>query len=276
MLRGVITNYAYDQLNRPVQKSYTNDSSHTVAVKYGHDGVAGTYSCPPAFTSANPVGKRTAMCDAAGVESWSYPITANVGWKTIDQRKTNNVTETITTQDNLDGSVATLTYPSGRVVTYTPGRAGRPLAAADSSNSYVTNATYAPFGALTGMNNGSSITVNNSYNTRMQPQSLGATGASGSILSLAYDFHSGNGDNGNVYTIINGNNANRTTNYTYDPLNRIAAAWLSGPTWGETYTYDAWGNLTNRGPVAGKTYTEPLNAAPAFSNNQLPSFSYVR
>ena len=174
--RGVITNYAYDQLNRPVQKSYTNDSSHTVAVKYGHDGVAGTYSCPPAFTSANPVGKRTAMCDAAGVESWSYPITANVGWKTIDQRKTNNVTETITTQDNLDGSVATLTYPSGRVVTYTPGRAGRPLAAADSSNSYVTNATYAPFGALTGMNNGSSITVNNSYNTRMQPQSLGATG----------------------------------------------------------------------------------------------------
>lgn len=55
------------------------------------------------------------MCDAAGVESWSYVLNVGTGWQAIDQRKTNNVIKTITTQDNLDGSLSTLTYPSGRV-----------------------------------------------------------------------------------------------------------------------------------------------------------------
>ena len=99
-------------------------------------------------------------------------LNVGTGWQTIDQHKTNNVIKTITTQDNLDGSLSTLTYPSGRVVTYTPGGAGRPLAAADSSNSYVSNATYAPFGALTAMNNGSSITVSNqSHGVRVTDRS---------------------------------------------------------------------------------------------------------
>src|SRR5581483_353051 len=39
-----------------------------------------------------------------------------------------------------------------------------------------------------------------------------------------------------------------------------------------TFTIDAWGNLTNKGPVGGKTYYESLNAAPASSKNQLNGF----
>ncbi len=90
---------------------------------------------------------------------------------------------------------------------------------------------------------------------------------------LTYDFHQG-ADNGNVYQIANGRDATRTQNFTYDPLNRIAEAWTSGPNWGERFTIDPWGNLTNRDPIPGKTYYEPLSAAPALANNQLTGYGY--
>jgi RHS repeat-associated protein len=46
----------------------------------------------------------------------------------------------------------------------------------------------------------------------------------------------------------------------------------SGSQWGETFTIDAWGNLTNRAGITGKTNTELLNAAPATVKNQLNGF----
>jgi RHS repeat-associated protein len=274
--RNVTTTYLYDNLNRLIQKSY-NDTPRTATVKYLYDGLStiGSVSCTPTLTPANPKGKRTSMCDAAGSESWSYPLVAGTGWQTVDKRTTNGVTKTITTQSNLDGSVASITYPSGRVITYTPGGAGRPLEAKDNGNSinYVTNATYAAFGGLTGLKNGSSITVSNGYDPRQQPTFLSATAPTGAILSVSYDFHLGNSDNGNVYKIINGRDGNRTQNFTYDALNRIAEAWTSGPNWGEGFTIDPWGNLTNRNPIPGKNNYESLSAAPA-DHNRLSGFGY--
>jgi RHS repeat-associated protein len=275
--RLVTTNYLYDNLNRLIQKSYTGDPSNTVAVKYLYDGLStiGSVSCAPTGTPANPIGHRTSMCDAAGSETWSYPLILNTGWQTVDTRTTNGVTKTITTQNNQDGSVYSITYPSGRTVTNTPGGAGRPLAAVDATNNinYATNAKYAPFGGLATLTNGTSITVNNAYNSRLQPSSLSATAPTGPILSVSYDFHLGNGDNGNVYKIINGRDSTRTQNFTYDALNRIAEAWTSGPAWGERFTIDPWGNLTNRNPIPGQTNYEGLNA-PALISNRLSGFGY--
>ena len=122
-----------------------------------------------------------------------------------------------------------------------------------------------------------------------QPVLILANNNTGPILSLCYDFHlkvtvssppcptfnaSTVGDNGNVYQIVNNRDGNRTQNFAYDPLNRISQAYTSGPNWGEIYTIDAWGNLTNIGPVAGKANSEQLNIGPAFTNNQLPGFGY--
>ena len=46
--------------------------------------------------------------------------------------------------------------------------------------------------------------------------------------------------------------------YTYDSLNRLIGAMTTGPRWGNSYTYDGWGNLT------AKTVTK--GSAPAWSN----------
>jgi hypothetical protein len=69
---------------------------------------------------------------------------------------------------------------------------------------------------------------------------------------------------------VNYRDPNRTQNFSYDALNRVTEAWSSGPNWGERFTVDLWGNLTNRDPVPGKTYYESLSAALATVQNQLP------
>ena len=76
------------------------------------------------------------------------------------------------------------------------------------------------------------------------------------------------GDNGNVFQIVNNRDNNRSQNFVYDNLNRISQTYTTGSSplatsWGETFTIDNWGNLTNRAGIAGKTNTEGLNVAPA-------------
>jgi RHS repeat-associated protein len=92
-------------------------------------------------------------------------------------------------------------------------------------------------------------------------------------MSFSYDFHLGTSDNGNVFTIRNDRDDNRTQNFTYDALNRIATSYTNGSNWGEDFTIDAWGNLSNRSAHPGKTNYEPLNAA-ATNQNRLTGFGY--
>jgi RHS repeat-associated protein len=275
--RGITATMSYDALNRLTQKSY-NDGQ-TATVQYGYDGTAlsGCTTVPPTQTDSNPKGRRTAMCDASGATSWSHD---SMGRTLIEKRTMlgfSAITNTVKYTYNLDGSVATLTYPkSGKVITYTPGGAGRMLAAQDTASgiNYVQNAHYAPFGGLTSMTHDATpITTTNTYNSRLQPSTLSAATGTATILSLSYNFHLGAGDNGNVFQIVNNRDGNRTQNFAYDGLNRIQQASSAGPNWGEAFTIDAWGNLTGRGPVAGKSNYEFLSQA-ALTNNQLTGFGY--
>jgi RHS repeat-associated protein len=191
---------------------------------------------------------------------------------------------------NLDGSLKTLTYPSGAVVTYAPDSAGRVLSAVDSGSgiNYVTGATYGPDSAVTGFvsgNSGSFAGITNSfaYNKRLQPLTMSATAPSQTVYSIGYDFHFGAGNNGNVFGITNYKDQNRNQTFTYDALNRLtsaqnagtncAATVIGGKTeyWGNSYGYDAWGNLLNKSVT--KCSAENFSVA-ALANNQLSGYSY--
>ena len=163
----VTTTYTHDALNRLTQKSF---SDSTPTVKYGYDAIAPTGCTLPTLTIGNGIGRRTGMCDAAGAEAWSYDITANVGWKVTDARTTNNVPKSTIVQNNLAGSLATLTYPSSRVITYAYDAAARPISAIDSSGpiNYATAATYTPPGGLASVTNGASAVSTLFYNNRLQ------------------------------------------------------------------------------------------------------------
>jgi RHS repeat-associated protein len=270
---AVTTSYTYDALNRLLQKSYTGMTASTVS--YGYDGVAlAPTACtptPPALTDPNPKPLRTSMCDGSGASSWAH---GPMGWVTSENRTIEGVNEQVGYNYKWDGSVASITYPSGRVVNYAYSAAGRTLSVADATTNYVTGARYTPPGQLTASALGSNILTANSYNSRLQPVTLAAANVTSSqlVFSLNYDFHLGGGDNGNVYRILNNRDNTRSQHFSYDSLNRISQAWSTGNVWGEGYSTDIWGNLTNIGALSCKPTTEQLNAYPATTRNQLPLY----
>jgi RHS repeat-associated protein len=116
------------------------------------------------------------------------------------------------------------------------------------------------------LNAPASITSSFTYNKRLQPLTMSATAPSQTVYSIGYDFHAGNGtagtgtDNGNVYGIINYKDTThgRDQTFTYDALNRLLTAQNTGTDcsvtilqnkteyWGNSYVYDAWGNLLQK------------------------------
>src|ERR1700733_14727438 len=84
--------------------------------------------------------------------------------------------------------------------------------------------------------------------------------------------------------ITNNVDTTRSQSFTYDHLNRILTAettstYATSPThcWGESYTYDQWGNLTAIG-VASTSYnscTQESLSVSALSNNQLSATGYT-
>jgi len=258
----VTTTYTYDALHRLLQKSYSDGA--TATVQYGYDAVAltGCATAPPALSPMlNPIGRRTAMCDAAGAAAWSYDALG----RTLAEKRTlegaSAITKTISYTYNLDGSLATLTYPTGRVVTYAYNGAGRALSTVDAANNvnYATEALYAPHGALSSLKQGASasfagITSTSSYNNRLQPVLLQASAPSQTVLSLSYVFDQEPGagviNNGNVVQVVNNINNDRTQSYTYDELNRIATAQSQATAgehcWGNSFAYDIWANLLSK------------------------------
>jgi RHS repeat-associated protein len=298
----VATTYTYnDVLNRLTEKSY-NDGS-TATVSFGYDGAAlsGCTVSPPTLADSNPNGFRTSMCDASGATSWSHDVMGRVAAESRTITGATHITNSVTYAPyNLDGTIASFTYPSGRTISYsyiTSGlTAGRMLSAVESAHSinYVTNATYSPHGALSGFQNGASIFGALTYNSRLQPQQTYYTTGTvptptqlqqtcpttvATIMNKLYDFHLGTNDDGNVYSITDCLVSSRTQNFYYDQFKRLAAAFTTGTStvpanWGEVYTIDPWGNLTNIGLMSGWHNSEVLNAAPASAKNQLNGFCY--
>jgi RHS repeat-associated protein len=238
------------------------------------------------------------MCASNSGSSWSYDpmgrpiLESRTNYGSVRQKYS------VSYSYNKDGSLATITYPSTNVVTYTVGGAGRVTQVSDPANTYVTSPQgggpmYAPGGQLVGMTSGSQIATSNAYNSRQQPIFLTAGTSGNTVLSRCYDFHSasainsgqcqfnayGSGNNGNVFQILDKVNSNNSAVFSYDLLNRITQAntiSTTAPCWGENYTIDYWGNLTN---IAGVTsmpscMTETLSAAPATTLNQLTAYCY--
>jgi len=304
--RSVTTTYSYDKLNRMTAKTYTDG---TATISYVYDGNAPTACSTGVSSYGLAVGRRTAMCDAAGVEAWTYNDIPNTGWQVVDKRTTNGVTESMASQKNLGGSLYQTTYPSGRIITYQPGGAGRPLSAVDSADSinYIASgADYTPHGALGFAQNGAGLYSTFIYNNRLQAcwmyttttasnsppwntTPCTGTATTGNILDLKYNFSLGAGDNGNVVGITNNRVPNRSQSFAYDNLNRITnatttATHANDPTdcWGEAYVYDnqasggAWGNLTNIN-VASSAYngcTQETLSQTVLANNQISGFCY--
>jgi RHS repeat-associated protein len=259
--RSKTTTYAYDALNRITAKTYSDTTWPTY---YAYDAT-GVTNGKGRLTSVDTYNPGASVWVTA---AWfNYDAVGNVTAKT---EWVANVYQYMYYSYNLDGSIATITYPSGRIVTYAESNAQRFTAAQDTSNgiNYVTSATYAPTGSLGSLQNGANLVSTLFYNSRLQPcrisvKSSGTAPTScsdgsntGNVMDLAYNFNLGSSDNGNVMGITNKIDSTRSQTFTYDSLNRIATAaastYAASPAhcWGETFTIDRYGNLSGIGSIS--------------------------
>jgi RHS repeat-associated protein len=270
--RGITTTFAYDALSRFTGKTY---SDTTPSVTYSFDQTSFN-----GLTITYGNGLRTGMTDSSGSTAWSFD---KMGRVLARQQTISAVTKSIGYTYNLDGSVATMTYPSGRVYTYAYNNAGQIASLVDTAHSinFFSSPQYAPpgmlssgiHGAVTGWN---AVTLTNTFNNRLEPTQFQAISPVPlTLLNLSYSYDQGSGkNNGSVVQITNGRDSTRTTAYTYDQLNRLATAQTpSAATWGDSYVYDAWGNLLQKNVIKGTAESMALTVN---ARNQVitPAFTY--
>ncbi|MGB8128998.1 MAG: hypothetical protein WCG81_04340 [Candidatus Angelobacter sp.] len=241
---------------------------------------------PPFAPSAKDKGALSAK-DGAPSLSRGIEVEGK-GWATrhiVTERRTiGTVTENTSYTYNVDGSTASITYPSGRVVAYTYNNAQQAVSVVDttSSTNYVTGATYAPHGALASIIRGqvsggfTGITETYTYNNRLQVVTHRATSSGGTALDHAYSYDLGGGvNNGKIASITNNINTGRSQSFAYDSLNRMDSAQSQATTgtdcWGNSYGYDRYGNLLTMGVT--KCMAQSLNVT-VNTNNQIVGFTY--
>jgi RHS repeat-associated protein len=222
--RSVVTNYTYDALNRLATVAYPSASSLNVTLTYDSTTGCGTAG----------IGRLCSVTDAAGTTAYQYDLLGRVTQEK-DTRGSNNLTTSYSY--DLAGTLTGITLPSGRTVTYTLDSDGRVSSVSATVNVTATtlasSITYLPFGPITGLTYGNSLTFSASFDQDYNPT---ARSVSGSIYSWTYATDS----NGNIKQA-------GTTTYGFDALNR---ANTENPGTSVSYTYDATSNRLTKGSTS--------------------------
>jgi len=269
-VRGVITTYAYDTLNRPVSISYNVGSTGVPATP----SVGYTYGTSAASLNN---GRLLTLTDGSGSETYTYD---NMGRKTRCDKVINGVTYTTQYQYNLAGEVTQIQYPSSRQVKPAYDTIGRLSAVSDTLNSvnttYASGYTYNVAQQITQFTYGNGVVANFGYSTdgRQQLTSLQYTKGAQTLFGLNYGYIQGGGNNGQITHTTDLVDNGRTTTYLYDALGRLTQAFTAGsaafPNWDLAFSYDQYGNRTDETPQADTSpnATVPSNHLLFTSNPQ--------
>jgi YD repeat-containing protein len=228
---------------------------------------AGNSRYPSGLTGSadNPANYPLSTCDTAFTEMYTYATSgapvgkelsatrylqySGVGWFNY------SLGLSATFSYDNEGRMTGETYPtdnSGTTanVSYTFDSMGRLNTMTDNvaMQTLIAGASYGPANertSITGASGGWGGETR-TYNSLKQ-----LTEVSGpySTVSVTYHYPS-TGNNGKIdyqYDNISG----EQVNYTYDTLNRLITAATSSSDWGQSFTYDGFGNLTNVGVTKG-------------------------
>ncbi|MGA7234050.1 MAG: hypothetical protein WBY44_00115, partial [Bryobacteraceae bacterium] len=250
--RGTVTLYgSYDGLNRVSSKTYTagGNTAPTSTVTYQYDlDFKGALSSVSAGTNST-----TYTHDGFGRIVTSAQSTAGIVYPQFQY------------QYSLLDDLAQITYPSGRVVSYTLDAAGRvggvSGAMAGVTTPYVSALSYTAASAPLTIPFNNGVTESHTWNDRFQHTSVSA----GSLLTLNFypcdqgQTQCSSGNNGKIWRqdiSVNGS-FQASQSYQYDALNRLSAVGErkaqasftpgcsdSSAVWSQQFNYDAPGNRT--------------------------------
>jgi YD repeat-containing protein len=241
----VTTSVSYDPLNRLKSITYNDNSTPGI-----------TYTYNPPMAAANTGGRlanvTTTSTDPNKVISESYEYDV-MGRPTKSIKTILGNQYPITYSYHSDGVLASIMYPSGRVISTDEDAIGRLLQiGVNGSTIFSTGAQYDAAGQLLAATFGQgAVAFSASYNGRLQLSRLTYTNSTGPILDLSYDY-GGAANNGQIIGITDSVVPARSTSYTYDDLGRLAFAQtndlVSANTWKLGYTYESVRQSVNGDP----------------------------
>ena len=243
--RGVTSTYSYDVLNRLTGISYPTTSLN---ITYAYDQPAsGCYN----------VGRLTKITDNSGTTTYCYDQRGNVLSKV---QVTNGTALTTSYSYTLADRLASITYPSGAIVSYTRDGVGRidmvtyKANATATAVTLISNATYYPYGPLNVLSFGNGRSLTKTYDHDYAISQIVSSSSTGLIIGASVDVL---GNLLNASSTIPSNPP--TQQYLYDPLYRLTNVENGSGTSLESFTYDLNGDRLSKNGAA-YTYSSPLTS----------------
>tara|TARA_R110001583_G_scaffold18918_5_gene74793 strand:- start:13885 stop:18270 length:4386 start_codon:yes stop_codon:yes gene_type:complete len=193
----------------------------------------------------------------AGITAWSYDYNS-LGMVEKQTLAIDSKSFVIDPEYNSLGHVKSLTYPSGRVVEFSPNALGQ----ATKAGTYASSAKYHANGSLDSFTYGNGLTYKRTLNSNQQPYELSVKQGSSYKSRHRYLYD----NNSNVDYISDLIDSTYNIDLGYDDLDRLESA--SGK-WGNgSFTYDKLGNLQSKN-LGSQTLTYHYDTA----KNRLSSVS---
>ena len=223
--RGQQTTFAYDDLGRLASQTFAGGS-----IAYQYD------------QGTNGIGRLTGMTDPSGSTAWNHDAHGRVVQK---QQTVNGRTLTTAYQyDPATGRMTTMTYPSGKQLSFTYDAAGQVNGIKVDGTPLVSNITYQPFGAPASWSQGNGSIHTRTFDLDGRITGIATSGDAAETISLTHDAANRitrmSTTGGLPVTAPSG----ETTLHYGDNSNRLTSATGAMT---KTYNYDAAGNTTSDG-----------------------------
>jgi RHS repeat-associated protein len=241
--RGIVTTYRYDTQSRLLDKTYSD----------GTPKASFRYDSHPTITVENGIGRLVSTSNSAASFVSSFNA---VGWvKKHFECLASNCQAFTMTYDGL-GDPLTVSYPNGFTMSYTYDTAGWVQSAKDGTGfAYADTLLYYPSGALNVLSRPHLYLEYGLNNRRQLTYGYAGNNAGTSLFYKQYNYDTNGHNNGALLSTTNVNDSTRSQVFGYDGLNRLVRAGEGG-IWGNTYKFDAWGNLLAKVRQPGTTYSE--------------------
>ena len=244
---GITINYSYDSLNRLTDITFP-DSTQNISYTY------------------DSTGKIIIMTDPSGITDYIYDDSSRLTTKERMVDGTSFVTEYVYT---AGGSLSTITYPSGRTISYVYDENGRVIKVTETkdgkTNDIITNVVYNTNGTVSRIDYANGIITTKEYDVKGALSNLNI----GMLRQLSYTH-----DNiGNITAITDLLDSTKTKTFAYDALYRLTNA--IGP-WGTiSYNYDPVGNRLMENSYSGATnYSYTANRLISTTGAKTYTFGY--
>jgi RHS repeat-associated protein len=256
--RGQRIDLVRDALGRILSKTPVGrPASEVITYGYDTDG-AGV---------ANGIGRLLSVQDGTGKTQLRYDFRGNLLAKRMKTGALASASLAYTY--DIADRIQSITYPSGRIVTYAHDQLGRATSVTTRANAaapavtLVSGITYEPLGSMLAATYGNGLSLSQSWgnDARLASKRLYPTAGGADLSSLTYSYD----NDDNIVSIADGVDPARTITYGYDPVDRLTRSDLaSGSIRRQDFIHDTNGNRirveqrTNPAditPVSTATYT---------------------